>query len=290
MIKSTLFLFTTTKDLSAELISHEAIKRKINCQTIYYEKVKILHGIIYYEETVLDISTNDKIIIRWPWDAANTNIEYNEIVKKLITDYYNQIVLDKECLKNFTPDYEDKLFQSDFFNKHQISTPHTQHFSTTDKIPSSLEFPIVIKKRISSRSKGNFLVHDNSELTEKLSQINVDEYIFQEAINAVSDYRVMVLKDKVIGVVNRFMHRREDNRLSVKGMEKVDSLSPEIERDALALTKHLGADFVGCDVLITEKGKYYFIEANLSPQFNVFTKTTDINVAGLLIEVTALVL
>lgn len=276
---NTLFIFATDKDISVPLIYEEAQKASIKCHVVNYKHFKIPK-----------INYNDRIIIRWPWDASDTSIEYNSAVKKLVDEFYNQIVFDKECLKKYTPDYEDKLFQSNFFNQHAIPSPHTFHIANINNLPSKVTFPLVLKKRISSRSKNNFLINNEKELIEKLTNIKVEDYILQQAIDALFDYRVMVLNDKVIGTVNRFIHVRKNNRLSVKGMKPVTNLSPEIEKDALKLTKNLKADFVGCDVLIDKKGKHYFIEANLSPQFNVFTKTTGINVAKLLIEVTTLVL
>ncbi len=278
-----LFIFATRKDLSAPIIKLEANRKSLQSEIIFYEQIEIQNNELWSDKTQLNIKYDDKIIIRWPWDASDTSIEYNYIVNYLCARYPKNISLDFECLNKFSPDYEDKYFQYQLFIKLGISAPKVILGTDQLSVESKIGFPIVIKKRISSRSKGNFLIENRSQFEQKIKNLDLSKYIFQEYIRAKEDYRVLVLGRKVLGTVSRYMHLRDGNRLSVKGMENVTKINSKIVSDAKKIQNELGADFVGFDVLIGENRDYFFIEANLSPQFGLFAETTGTNVGAELI-------
>ncbi len=278
-----LYIFATNKDLSAPIICDEAKNQKLSAEVLFYENLKITGGRLLNlgsETTFLD---DDKILIRWPWDADDTSIEYNDFVKYLCEKFQNNICLDFDCLNKFSPDYEDKYFQCQVFEKLNVSTPKTV-MGDIDLAKKEIGFPMVIKKRLSSRSKGNFLIENEEQMEEKIKALELDKYIFQKYSQAEQDLRVLVLKDRVLGCVSRHMHVRDGNRLAVKGMDKVEKVDERIISDALKIRSYLGADLVGFDVLVDKNNNYFFIEANLSPQFGSFMQTTEINVAKRIIE------
>jgi len=278
-----LYIFTTNKDLSAPIISDEAKNQKLVTEILLYENLKISEGQLTNSGSILTFLNDDKIIIRWPWDADDTSIEYNSIVKYLCEKFQENICLDFDCLDKFSPNYEDKYFQSQVFEKLDVSTPKTV-LGNVELAKKEVGFPMVMKKRLSSRSKGNFLIENNEQLDEKTKSSDLDKYIFQRYTPAEQDLRVLVLEDNVLGCVSRHMHVRDENRLSVKGMDKVEQIDERIKRDAMKIRDYLGADLVGFDVLVNKKNDYFFIEANLSPQFGSFMQTTKINVANKIIE------
>lgn len=278
-----LYIFTTNKDLSAPLICDEAKNQKLATEILFYENLKVSEGHLVNLSSKLTLLSDDKIIIRWPWDADDTSIEYNSIVKYLCEKFQENICLDFDCLDKFSPNYEDKYFQSQVFEKLDVSTLKTV-LGDVELAKKEVGFPMVMKKRLSSRSKGNFLIENSEQLDEKTRSSDLDKYIFQKYTPAEQDLRVLVLKGSVLGCVSRHMHVRDENRLSVKGMDKVEQIDERIKRDAMKIRDYLGADLVGFDVLVDKNGEYFFIEANLSPQFGSFMQTTKINVANKIIE------
>lgn len=281
-----LIIFATKKDLSAPIIVEEAKKcRQLQAQIAFYEDSKLENGKLKVKNKALVICPEDRLLIRWPWDADNTEIEYNGIVKHLTENFYNQIVLDKKCLRDNAEKYEDKYFQSRVFADWGIPTPKTWLVENAQELNKiSLSFPAVVKKRISSRSKGNYLVNSNNEILEKTYEAGLANYVLQEKIDVEYDLRVLMLRGAILGVVSRYMHLRDEGRLAVKGMEIVTKLDEKIEADCRKIINGLGADLVGFDVLIDKRKNYFFIEANLSPQFNSFMQTTGINVAREIVE------
>lgn len=194
-------------------------------------------------------------------------------MRKVLTSYSRHILFDKRCFKKY-PEYEDKFFQAKLFQKNKISTPDIYSIKNLDKI----NLPVVIKKRISSRGKGNFLIKNHGEFVNFFKKHNRKDYIVQEYKKAEGDYRILILKNKILGTVSRRVKFNKDTTIKVKIKKSYNKIPWQATKSALKIAKILEVDFVGIDVLLSQ-GKHYFLEANLAPQFKGFTKVTGINVA-----------
>lgn len=282
----TLLIFTTKTDISRHRLLQEGTKANCDSKLVYFEELSVVNNTLLHNLETLPITSSDRILIRWPFNADDTAIEYNVFVHFILMHYGDLVVFDRKCLREFSPYYEDKLFQALLFNKLKIPTPQTGYFLSYEKLEeSTILFPLVLKKRVSSRSKNNFLVTSKEDLKKKLETRDIRDYVFQEVIDIDKDMRVLTLKDEVMGVVRRFTHTRDDNRLAVKGRENIENVPSEIYDYTQTIQKNLGADFVGFDVLLDKSGSYYFIEANLSPQFDKFEEATGVNVAKKVIQI-----
>lgn len=280
-----LLLFTTRHDKSLSSFLRASEKYKVKTTVIDFADLRYQEGEIGYQEKVLKIRRTDKLLIRWPWDPTDTRKEYNFFVKCLVDTYPEQIILDKTCLADFTPFYEDKLFQSLIFSKLGIRTPQTWHFSSKSEIDTSiLPFPLVMKKRISSRSKMTYRIATPSDLKRRIQKLSLHDFIFQEYIPFQYDLRLLFYKGKFLGTVERTPHVRANERLTVKGGRVFPLKNKKIVDDCLTYISYIGADFVGCDVLIGENGKYYLIEANLAPQFDKFEERTGVAVSEQILQ------
>lgn len=221
-----LIIFTTKQDL--------ALRNTKQAKIYFYENLKKFN---------FKINKQDKIILRDPYNAG---VDYSSSFRKILNKYYSQILLDRECYKNF-PNYEDKLFQAKFFQKHKIPAP--KFFTNA-----------IIKKRISSRNKGNFIINS--------------KYFVQEYIDFKQDIRILILKNKILGIV-----QKKNNKIF-----KIANLPSKIKNQALKLVRLFKADFAGIDVIKSKNNKYYFLEINLSPQFKAFEKITKIDVVQEIIK------
>jgi len=271
-----LYIFTTSKDFSVELIREEATKQSLDCFVYFYADLVFKRNILVYKDKQsIQIGRKDRIILRDPYQEGNFSL----LLKKILKKFKGNILLDSQCLTSY-PSYEDKLFQAKFFRKNKICIPKTCYGKQISKISS---FPIIVKKRISSRGKGNILLKNSKELNEFLNFRDIRQYIAQEYQKAETDYRILILKEKVLGIVNRKVKFKRDKSIKVKVQKGLNKLPSQVTKDALKISKKLGADFVGIDVLLSQ-GKYYFLEANLSPQFKGFVRATGINVAKKIIK------
>ena len=271
-----LFVFTTQKDFSAQLILKEAQKKSLDCFIYFYPDFIFKKDILYHKsKSFVSVNKKDKIVLRDPYQDGNYSLALGKILKR----FYKQILLDKECLRKH-PRYEDKLFQARFFQKNNLYIPETYFGTEVRKIS---KFPVVAKKRISSRGKDNSLLRNSQELNAFYKRHNARNYIAQTYKKATGDYRILILKGKILGIVSRQVKLRRDKSIKVKVTQAFVKLPKKVTNDSLKITKKLGADFVGIDVLFSQK-KYYFLEANLSPQFKGFSRVTGVNVAQKIIN------
>lgn len=278
-----LYIFTTHKDLSLPLLLSGAKDVEVETKVIYFSHLHLEDNQIFVNHQLLKVGLKDKILIRWPWDAVNL-MDFNYWVKILFIRFAKNIVLDKNVLSTLSPFYEDKLFQSQIFDVLKIPTPLTYFFQNKHHFQENkVSYPLVVKKRISSRSKGNFLVGYSDDVFTKTKN-RINKFIFQKKIDFETDIRINILNQKIIGAVTRKPSIRGNNRLSVKVDKLFRIENPQIIKDCLKLSEYLGADFLGVDVILTQSGKYYFLEANLSPQFNRFKEISGIDLGRLVIE------
>jgi hypothetical protein len=277
-----LYIFTTEHDLSRFSLEKAANKVFTSCQLIYYDKLSFVDGNWVFAGKKFTIRNEDKMLFRWPWDAENMKKDYSGILQMLIMSFENKSFLDKRCLQQYAPFYEDKLFQYYLFSALQIPTPKTYFAQSAADLSDSMQIPVVAKKRVSSRSKGNFLLKDQLSL-ENFKQES-GQYIFQEFINIVDDVRILMIQGEVIGAVKRNTHIRTGNRLAVKGMSPYTVTNQHVIDDCRQIQEYLGADFLGFDVLFDDQGKYYIIEANLSPQYTSFEQVTKLPVSEMVLE------
>jgi len=268
-----LILFTTKIDKGGQAIKDEARKISLPCQVYLYEELICKDGEIFDSNLKPpSINRDDKIILRDPY---NTKSDYSFFTRKILKKYYQNISLDRECYFKF-PFYEDKLFQTDLFIKLGITTSET---FLGKNISRFLKFPVIVKPRIGSRGRGIHIFNELTELESFFAEKDHLNYIIQRYHQAKKEYRILLLRHRILGVVDKDIYLKKKGRVGVRINKVVSDLPVKIKQDAIRITEELKADFVGVDVIYTKDSEYYFLEANLSPQFNAFAKATGINVA-----------
>lgn len=268
-----LVLFTAKLDRGGRAIEKEARRMSLPCQPYFCEELVYKNGEVFNSGlNPLSINQSDKIILRDPYKAKG---DYSFFTKKILKKYYENISLDRERYSKF-PFYEDKLSQVDLFIKLGIATPETFLGRNINKL---LKFPVIVKPRIGSRGRGIRIFKKSKEMKSFFAEKDPLNYIVQKYYKVKNEYRILLLEHKILGVVDKHIYLKKRGRVGVKVKKPVNNLPEKIKKDAIRITKGPRADFVGVDVIHAENDKYYFLEANLSPQFGMFTKTTGINVA-----------
>lgn len=264
-----LYIFTSTGDYSMQLIEQELAQRKIPFDTYFFKNMVITDNVICIGDTKLAIQPTDRILIRNSWNSPYFTRDYSMLARQIIEAYPSQIVFDAGIFEKHIPYFLDKLYQAFFYRRLGIRTPAVWYFPRSGSVQwDTLPFPCVLKKRISSRSRANFLINTKQELEDRLPTIPLHTYLIQEYINAKRDIRLNILKGKVLYAFERTMQMHtEDNRLYVKGGKPLKTIPPELEEAVQTVSREVGADFAGIDFLEGMDGTYYLIETNLSPQF-----------------------
>ena len=271
-------LFTTKNDKGAQAIEEEAKRMSLPCQTYFCEELVYKNGEIFNSSlNPLSINRDDKIILRDPYNAKS---DYSFFTKKILKKYYKNILFDKERYSKF-PFCKDKLFQVSLFIKLGITTPETFFGRNINRF---LKLPVIVKPRIGSRGRGIRIFNELKEMESFFAEKDFLDYIVQKYHKAKKEYRILLLRHKILGVVDKDIRLKDEGKVGVKINKVVNDLSGKIKQNAIRITEELKADFVGIDVIRTEDGKYFFLEANFSPQFGGFAKATGINVARKIIS------
>lgn len=147
---------------------------------------------------------------------------------------------------------------------------------------SEISYPIMVKSLTGSMRMGVQLVRSANDLQSTCTSFGYPA-VLQKYIPIKYDYRVVVVNSKPLGALKRYC--KEDYFLTTRKGGKRESV--ELPQEALGCavrcTEKAGISFAGVD-LLEDKNRFSCIEVNMSPQFRVFGKITQANVAGALCD------
>lgn len=136
-----------------------------------------------------------------------------------------------------------------------------------------LMFPLVVKGKVASRGRSNYLVNDFAELQSAIAGKGEAYFIVQNAIPNNGDYRVLVLGDDTPFA----MYRQRQNDASHLNNTSQGAIATTVDPENSELTPVLqdikksarifGRNVAGVDVIFNKlTGEYAILEVNRSPQ------------------------
>jgi len=183
---------------------------------------------------------------------------------------------------------QNKFHTGQILSNANIAVPTTMlvHFPITNNlIATQIGFPCVIKVLVGSFGEGVYLCHTEQEyhkLVEFLKNLDNDKKLLvQQYLNDQpgKDLRVFVVGDKVLGAMKRTAPEGDFRaNITIGGKGEPYTVSPEIEKIALATSKALGLEIAGIDLLFDKRG-FRVCEANSNPGFSGFDHFCNTNIA-----------
>ena len=163
-----------------------------------------------------------------------------------------------------------------------------------DRAGRKFDFPIIIKGSGGDRGTRVFKA-DNLEQLEKLvrdlRKSETEEgrrYMLQEFIPNDGDFRVLVLGEKVLGVMKRSSQSVAEfkNNYSAGGKVELAELPEEIKQLAIKAAKVCGLAVAGVDVVFrnNDLSQPIIWEVNKGPQFKGFMEATGIDVPAEMVK------
>jgi RimK family alpha-L-glutamate ligase len=153
---------------------------------------------------------------------------------------------------------------------------------------SNFQFPIIIKGSGGDRGTRVYKADNLEEMEKLVRDLRKSEteegrrYMLQEFIPNDGDYRVLVLGEKVLGVMKRSSTKENEfkNNYSAGGKVEVADLPEEIKQLAVKAAKVCGLSVAGVDVAFRDNDfkKPVIWEVNKGPQFKGFMQATGIDV------------
>jgi hypothetical protein len=265
-----LLLATTREDRSRQRIFDEARERGLDVEMVYYEDLE--RGGVDKER----LSGFDYLI---PRDPYNIGQDLSQVMNELVSLFGEGKVLDHDVFTQH-PEYEDKLFQHGLFGE-VMDMPGTR-----EPEEAGGAFPVLFKKKISSRGRGIFIIREQEELDRFLKEKQPEDFFVENMISITRDVRILMIGNEIVGAVERRIRTKDNHGYQGIGVKVTGrfEVPEELKEKAREISKRSGSDFCGLDVVFDEQGKAWLLEVNISPQFVALERVLEENVAGKLIE------
>lgn len=309
-----------TKHLA--LIARAAKKEKVQIDLISYNQVffdsevgKVcLRGNSKHLDTLWSVNDYDVVFFRTTgkhWEEVDLII--NSIERK-------DIVVVDPLVQWGKPSFACKAWQMLQLQRNGVNVPHSvygslwylykymnssEHFCDSCEsaqqvqrhqkmlTSNSLTFPIILKGSGGDRGTRVFKADNLEELEKLVRDLRKTEteegkrYMLQEFIENDGDYRVLVLGEKVLGVMKRTRQSKKEfrNNFSMGGKVEIADLPENIKKLAVEAAQKCGLLIAGVDVMAKKSGPlsdnrddYVILEVNKGPQFWGFMEATKIDV------------
>lgn len=155
-------------------------------------------------------------------------------------------------------------------------------------VTNNLSFPMVFKHCYGSLGKQVQLINNLDELKKVYYKSYMIPHIYEEYLSkhTGSDYRVIVIGNKVVAVMNRINNNdfRSNIYLGGKGVDVTTSVSNDIKDIAIKANKLLNLDYSGVDIMLDNNDIPTLLEVNSNPFFSEVEKVTKINITKSLID------
>lgn len=159
-----------------------------------------------------------------------------------------------------------------------VNVPFDDDYVT--EVIQNLSFPMVMKEAFGSFGEQVYLVKNERQLTEKISDINGRPFLFQQFIEASygRDIRLQVVGNQVVAAMKRTS--QSDFRANVTAGGTMTVYTPTAEEIAVAVTasQQIGADFSGVDLLFGPNGPVV-CEVNSNAHIRNILNCTGVNAA-----------
>ena len=256
-----MLLVSTKADLSLPLFFREDSTSLIKSTSLLYDsESKELEELFNYDFSY--------IYFRDPFNDETVDQKNAKRLIELLFDHYGSAYY-----LDGISSYEDMLLE-DKWEQYKLFGDLMPSTELLSKVNTLKKDKIIIKKRISARSKGVFFDRKDIKRNE-----NLEKYIIQQLVRINKEYRVYVVAGKIIGPLAIKSSKSKSQHVRIIGEEK------KVPAEILDICRHVyektNYDFMGIDIAETATG-FKLLEINRSCQFKAYLRTTGINLAATL--------
>lgn len=273
------------------LVRNAARKLNVELDLVSYNRVSFDTVLGKVKLNTKNINDYDVLFFRTTgkhWEEVNLILD--GVTRK-------DVVIVDPLAKRGRPSDACKAYQMLELTRVGIEVPKTLYgslFYLKEKAMDYFKFPIIIKGSGGDRGTRVFKADNMKELEELVASLRKSEvsegkrYMAQEYIPNNGDYRILVLGEKVLGVMKRSSQSKDEfkNNYSAGGKVEVADLPEEIKQLAVKAAKICGLMVAGVDVAFRDNDfkKPVIWEVNKGPQFKGFMKATGIDVPAEIVK------
>lgn len=153
-----------------------------------------------------------------------------------------------------------------------------------NRIIETFGFPLIMKEAFGSFGEQVYLIHNEEEMFEYMTQLKGRPYVFQEFIKTSfgRDLRLHVVGNRV--AASMYRQTEDDFRSTAGGVRLAYEPTEKEAALAIAATKAIGADFAGVDLLFGENDEHVICEVNSNAHILKLLHCTDVNIAEEVID------
>jgi len=182
-----------------------------------------------------------------------------------------------------------KIAQHAIFLETGIPVVPTKILYTKEQVLNAdWQYPVIAKHEKGYQGKSVRKLETRVALEKfvnKINEINIGMFLWQECLPTRWDIRVIVLGGKAIGGMKRSAVGEEfRSNFSLGGAVEKYELSAKETELAEKVARVCGLDYCGVDIMKDNNGNDYILEVNRQCQFQGFEKSTGINVAKKVVE------
>jgi RimK family alpha-L-glutamate ligase len=238
------------------------------------------------------VSTNSKI--QGPIDQSNlylhrtTGVRYDDF-DLVVSQFHRNLGFQISNSLSSIETFRSKDRQSLFFMENDLSTIETviyrgelneKYWDHISKLSTNQKF--IIKMIRGNQGIGVNLVNGLQSMKSFLETFHAlkdQKFIIQPFIEHKREWRIFVLKNEIIGIVERKLSKEDFRGNSKRSSGKaIKRLPIEIQNEVLRGVKLSGLDYCGVDI-IDDGDHFTFLEFNPVPGFEQIEKLHEINVA-----------
>jgi hypothetical protein len=253
---------------------------------------------VYFKQEKINFNHVDAVIFdifRFPIINKEKNSEFNYNLE----NEFNVLLGILKERKIYTPNhmfFSQYPFYNKFSQMHIFDTkkiPHIPTLHISDNKPEkvlaalkkhNISFPLVAKESYGGGGNNVWKIKNKTDLVDFLEKRRSINIVFQPYIKNDSDYRVIIVGKKCLGIMKRSAQKGQwKNNFSLGGnIEKWQD--KKMEKFAIAACKKINLDMAGFDILRVNN-KFVVIETNLFFGLDGFqTVYPEINVAEKIIN------
>lgn len=285
-MKKKLLVIGINKDVhTTKKIIQELEKRGLEYEFIKWGNLSFLDDKIFFENKLIELKGFDSIFCDVPSyelflkDKAGESSLYfrlynelHELCKK--AKLFKIRLLNRDFILE-NPFY-NKFSQSQIFNKNKIEAIPTLHLSDNriSKVKRSIEvaginYPLIVKKSQGGMGQAVWRAQDEKELEKIIASKRNENLIYQPFVKNDCDFRVLVIKNKAIGIMKRTAKQGEWKNNFALGGSVLPFEDEKMKKFSEKVSRKLKLDYVGLDIFKVD-GKYKIIEANVFACFEGF--------------------
>ena len=230
---------------------------------------------------------------------VKTNINGYDFIIYLDKDYYVSSLLEKAGYHLFNSSAavhicDDKMLTHVVLSNNGIRMPKTISYPLRfgpgndkeflDKVIKELGFPMIVKNCFGSLGEQVHLIKDTENFYGICKTLEDVPHIFQEFIGSSfgTDLRVALVGGKAIANMKREAQTKDEFRSNIEtgGIGHMIPFPPEFKEMAEKVSKIIGLDYCGLDLLFGPNGKPILCEVNSNAYFGPIEKYSGVNVAS----------